>query len=252
MPDETSLLPRWVEASLEIKEGRDPLGLQTTTQDRLMPLLLPGVLELSVRARYLSFHAFLLDEYRRRSAPADNRSLSTFIKQREWDYGLAVLSCPHECGSVPVGADRLRPLMRGSNPPYERGESVESLLGGYGLYYRPPLAEFGIVLRSGTPLGDRPITVDVLAASDRAVRVAGAFRAAVEDTEYYQHWMLSGDTLPLEVLRDYAAVACLCRLSHRPEERDAVHDAVFGSDPNVEESPSSGGAVVDDLEDTDR
>jgi hypothetical protein len=37
--------PRWIAPSLEIKEGRDPLGLQTTTQDRLMPLLLPGALE---------------------------------------------------------------------------------------------------------------------------------------------------------------------------------------------------------------
>jgi hypothetical protein len=53
------VLPRWISPTLEIKEGRDPLGLQTTTQDRLMPLLLPGVLELSVRARYFSFHAFL-------------------------------------------------------------------------------------------------------------------------------------------------------------------------------------------------
>jgi hypothetical protein len=40
---EVDTLPRWIAASLEIKEGRDPLGLQTTTQDRLMALLLPGV-----------------------------------------------------------------------------------------------------------------------------------------------------------------------------------------------------------------
>ncbi|HET9733545.1 MAG TPA: hypothetical protein VFP54_12800 [Acidimicrobiales bacterium] len=139
-----------------------------------MPLLLPGVLELSVRARYLSFHAFLLDEYRRRRLTADSRSLSTFIKQKEWDFGLAVLSCPHECGSVPVGADRVRPLMRQSAPPYPRGESVESAFGGYGLHYRTPLAEFGIVARAGTMLGDRPTTVDVLTDSPRARRVADA------------------------------------------------------------------------------
>lgn len=43
--------PAWIKASLEVKEGRDPLGLLTTTQDRLMPALLPGILELSRRAR---------------------------------------------------------------------------------------------------------------------------------------------------------------------------------------------------------
>ena len=215
-----------------------------------MPLLLPGVLGLSVRARYLSFHAFLLDEYRRQRRPADSRSLSAYIKQREWEYGLAILSCPYECGSVPVGADRLRPLMRASSPPYERGESVESPFGGYGLYYRSPLADFGIVARAGTLLGDRPITVDVLAATDRAARVARAFRSAVQDTEYYKHWMLSGDPLPIDVLRAYAAAGCLCRLSHFPEERDAVHDALFGSEPLLEDKSPRGGPVVDDLDDT--
>jgi hypothetical protein len=249
MADDPIFLPRWISSTLEIKEGRDPLGLQTTTQDRLMPLLLPGVLELSVRARYLSFHAFLLDEYRRRRLPADNRSLSIFIKHREWEFGLAVLSCPHECGSVPVGADRLRPLMRQADPPYQRGESVESALGGYGLYYRSPLAEFGIVARAGTLLGDRPTTVDVLSRGERAGRVAAAFRSAIEPTEYYQRWMLSTDPLPVEVLRDYGAVACLCRLPHLTEERHAVHDALFGSDPASTEIATTLAAAVDHLDD---
>lgn len=72
--------PEWIAASLKMNEGRDPLGLQTTTQDRLMPLLLPGILELSRRARYLSFHAFLLAEYQDRRLKADSKSLSEFIK----------------------------------------------------------------------------------------------------------------------------------------------------------------------------
>jgi hypothetical protein len=250
MSDVSEALPRWISASLEIKEGRDPLGLQTTTQDGLMPLLLPGVLELSVRARYLSFHTFLLDEYRRRRLTADSRSLSTFIKHREWEYGLAVLSCPHECGSVPVGADRLRLLMRQNNPPYPRGESVESPFGGYGLYYRSPLADFGIVARAGTMLGDTPITVDVLTTSERARRIADAFRASVEVTDYYQRWFLSTDPLPLDVLRDYGEVGCLCRLPHLPEERDAVHDAFFGRDAAAEAASAGLPSLGDDVDDT--
>ena len=96
--------PAWIAASLEVNEGRDPLGLQTTTQDRLMPLLLPGILELSRRARYFSFHAFLLAEYQARHLPPNRASLSVFIKRREWELGLAVQRCPRGCGSTPVGA----------------------------------------------------------------------------------------------------------------------------------------------------
>jgi len=121
-------------------------------------------------------------------------------------------------------------LVSVTSPPYERGESVESPLGGYGLYYRSPLAEFGIVARAGTLLGDLPITVDVLTESDCAAHMAAGFRSAVEATEYFQRWMLSTDPLPAEVLRDYAEVACLCRLPYLTDERDAVREAFFDGD----------------------
>ena len=57
--------PEWVDQDdFEAKDGRDPLGLETITTDRIVPLLVPGVLALSTRARYFSFHLFLflLDE----------------------------------------------------------------------------------------------------------------------------------------------------------------------------------------------
>lgn len=223
--------PRWVAATLNRNEGRDPLGLQTTTQDRLMPRLLPGILELSRRARYFSFHAFLLDEYRENKMPANTTALSHFVKRREWDLGLAVLHCPYKCDASPVGSQSLRRVINNEDPPYPRDESVESSLGGYGLYYRSPLAELAIVARAGTMLGDQPIEVDVLYPTDRARRLAETFRAAVEGTAYYQQWMLTDDRLPMDVIVEYAEAACLCRLPHLPDERQAVHDALFGQDP---------------------
>ena len=39
--------PQWIEESLPVKPGLDPLGLMTITEDRIMPILLPGVLALS-------------------------------------------------------------------------------------------------------------------------------------------------------------------------------------------------------------
>ncbi|MFE6507625.1 hypothetical protein ACFVDI_05680 [Nocardioides sp. NPDC057767] len=226
--------PRWIRPSLNVKEGRDPLGLQTTTQDRLMPRLLPGILELSRRARYFSFHAFLLDTYRGHQMRPDGNALSTFIKAREWEFGLAVLLCPHACGSSPVGASSLRRVVAQHADMYVRGESVESAFGGYGLYYRSPLAELGIVARAGTQLGDRPTPIDVLRDTDRARRLAEAFGDAVAETEYISTWMLTTDPIPADVLVEYARVACLCQLRERPVERDAVHDALFGQDAAVE------------------
>jgi hypothetical protein len=223
--------PRWLAPSIDVKEGRDPLGLQTTTQDRLTPRLLPGILELSRRARYLSFHAYLLSRYRSLGLRATNEDLSRFVKRREWDYGLAVLLCPHDCGSIPVGAIALREEMARSDGPYARGESVISSLGGYGLYYRSPMADLGLVARAGTLLGDSPLPIDVLYDHPRAQTLAGAFGAAVADTEYVRTLMLTDDPLPVDVLVEYARVGCLCQLDAHPDERDAVFEAFFGDDP---------------------
>ena len=236
----TALQPRWVAASLRVNEGVDPLGLQTTTQDRLTPLLLPGVLELSRRARYFSFHTFLLDEYRRRRMPPNLPALSRFIKRREWDLGLAVHRCPRHCGSSPVGARRLANL-GSSLGPYPRRESVESDLGGYGLYYRSPLESFGIVAKSGTMLGDEPIPIDLVRVeSERAIRLAAAFRAAVENTRYYRRFMWLDEDLPTDVVDEYSEAACLCRLRDYPDERQAVFDAVLGADAPSLSSGASG------------
>lgn len=233
--------PTWIAASLKMNEGRDPLGLQTTTQDRLMPLLLPGILELSRRARYFSFHAFLLAEYQERRLKADSKSLSAFIKRREWEFGLAVQRCPRRCGSSPVGARRLGVIGDGVGP-FPRGESVESPFGGYGLYYRSPLADFGLVARSGTLLGDEPIPVDVLRDTPRARRLAETFREAVRNTAYYRHFMQTSDDLPASVIEEYAEAACLCRLRELPQERVAVHDAMFGTDDLSSETDEAAAA----------
>src|SRR5664279_131708 len=229
--------PQWIAASLEVNEGRDPLGLQTTTQDRLMRILLPGLLELTRRARYFSFHAFLLDEYQRRRLPVDGTALAAFIRRREWDFGLAVQRCTN-CESSPVGAQRLGALSRGPGP-FPRGESVESAFGGYGLYYRSPMAEFRIVARAGTLLGDQPIPIDVLYEHARARGIADEFRTAVQDTMYYREAMWTNHDLPAEVVDEYAEVACLCRLRERVSEREAVHDAIFGVDAPDSAMPES-------------
>lgn len=229
-PEGRSATPAWISASLEVNEGRDPLGFQTTTQDRLMPVLLPGILELSRRARYFSFHAFLLAEYRDRRRQADAKSLSEFIKRREWEFGLAVQRCPRGCGSSPVGARRLGGLSQGPGP-FTRGESVESAFGGYGLYYRSPMVELGVVAKAGTLLGGQPIPIDVLHDSDRARRLASTFKAAIEGTAYYKREMWTADDLTADVIDEYAEAACLCRLRELTDERAAVHDALFGTDP---------------------
>src|SRR5689334_12666396 len=92
--------PQWIQPTFRRTEGRDPIGLQTITIDRIMPVLAPSILALSRRARYFSFYCFLLHEYQeRRQAPTRN-ALSQYVKGREFEYALAIQRCPNGCGET--------------------------------------------------------------------------------------------------------------------------------------------------------
>jgi hypothetical protein len=167
-----------------------------------------------------------VDEARRRKI-ADQRSLSHFVKEREYELALAVTLCPRHCGAGPNGALRARPAVNQHKDAFPRGESIDSHLGGYGLYYRSPMRSLGLVAPAGTPYRDEVLPVDVLL-DERADRLAGEFRAAIADPEYARRHLAGTEPVPRPVIEEYAAVACLCRLADRyPLERDAIRSALF-------------------------
>jgi hypothetical protein len=227
--------PQWIGPALRLSRGLDPLGLQTITQDRIMPLLLPGVLVLSQRARLFSFYPFLVAEYQRLGGVATNTALSAFLKEREFDYAVAVQLCPNGCGdnsAGAVGADRARPAGREAKAGaamVPRQESVKSFLGGYGLYYRSPLTDLGVVVARGTPTEDGEATpVEVVMPCGLGERLAEAFRTAISDTIYYRRYLRSIErSVPTAALRELAVAACLCRLPEHPGERDLLYEAFF-------------------------
>lgn len=227
MSSPASAIPQWIAPTLHRTAGRDPLALQTITQDRIIPVLLPGILALSRRARYFSFHCFLLNEYRRRRMPATNAALSKFVLAREYELALAVELCPRACGSSPVGRDRSRPATTPVRDAYDRGESVESALGGYGLYYRSPLADLGLVARAGALLGEDPTPIDVIIPDSNGPALAEEFRTAVSQTEYFRKHFTGLGPLPHHALVEYSSVACQCRLDDFVGERDLIREALF-------------------------
>src|SRR4051794_28190928 len=191
-------LVEWVTPALTIKAGRDPLGLQTISLDRIMPALLPGVLALSRRARYLTIFPFLLAEYQRRRLAADNSSLGEFIRLREYELCLAMQLCPRGCGAAgALGSDRAGPEARAEPSEFARRLSVESSMGGYGLYYRSSLVDLDLVIPAGAMLGETATRIDVLRPDSELARaLAEGFREAIADTDYAKHYMNGVDAIP--------------------------------------------------------
>ena len=219
----------WSTSSFRITPGRDPLGMQTITTDRIMPELTPGILALSQRAGYFGFHLFLLDEYERQRLPASHAQMSDFFRSREYELALATSLCRHGCGSEPgigvVGRLAIaNPRREGDG--FARGFSVDSSLGAYGLYYRSPLITMGLAVPAGSLLGDESTPIDVV---DRTLarEIANAFRLRVEGTVYFREFMRSARAIPEEVLAEYSEHACLCRIRDAADEQALLRRALF-------------------------
>lgn len=223
--------PQWIAADLKIIDGRDPLGLESITINRIVPVLIPGVLALSRRARYLSFHTFLLDHFHRRGGGSQSE-LSDFIRKSELDYALAVRLCGREgCGQEAPsvsGSIRAGQLLASTPATFRRAYSVESELGGYGLYYRTPLIQLGIVAPMGTPWQeDKYLKYDRIA-SDSGRDLAERFRSRIEKTRYFRRFLDTDRDVPADVLRELATAGCLCRLTEAKDELALVLDVLFG------------------------
>src|SRR5262249_20120881 len=108
-----------------------------------------------------------------------------------------------------------------------RQESVESTLGGYGLYYRSPMVDMGLVVPRGSPLGEQVTPIDVLDPNGLGPALAEAFHNAIAETNYYREHMLGTAPIPREVLEELAEKACLCRLPSYPEEQALLRQALF-------------------------
>src|SRR5579862_563045 len=227
-------LPEWISPALQTKTGRDPLALMTITQDRVMPILVPGVLALSNRARYFTFLPFLLDEFERRGLPPTNDLLSEFIKLREFELACAVQLCPRGHGSIgAIGTMAAQGSLAEDGDRIARRESVESYLGGYGLNYRSPLVDLGVVIPKGTPYGSdeggKPTPVDVLQRDERARGLADAYRVAIQKTAYYKDWFIGEKGIPVDVLVDFAEHGCLCRLDEAATEQGLIRELLFAT-----------------------
>ena len=229
VPSQPEPLAEWLEPSLLDTAGRDPLGLNTITLDRVLPQLIPGILQLSERARYFSIYPWMLWQFAQRKRPATKDELDHFIRRREYELCLAMKLCPHCDAFKAIGGNSAGPRVNAGDDPFERGLSVKSDKGGFGLYYRGPLAEMGAVAPVGTPLGTdgKPTPIEVLLKTGRATALAESFHASIEYTEYYRRYERTDASIPREVLEELAEAVCLCRLKHRPEERNAVRALMF-------------------------
>ncbi|MGD1823446.1 MAG: hypothetical protein ACPKM0_11890, partial [Pleomorphochaeta sp.] len=83
--------------------GRDPLGLQSTSQ-AAYSILLPGLTNLTNRLRYYGFYCWLLDEYNSRVSKQNYKKQIQFIRRAE--YMIALIMNIHSPDSLQISGSK--------------------------------------------------------------------------------------------------------------------------------------------------
>lgn len=142
-------------ASNNYSTGRDPLGLQATSQ-AAYSILLPGLTNLTNRMRYYGFYCWLLEEYALRIHKADFKKQNLFLRRGE--YMIALIMQLHAPKSLQItgskfaavelseiNSDTYYDLAKGAD--LEKGKHTywKYSSGAFGQYYSGAMHTIGLI-----------------------------------------------------------------------------------------------------------
>jgi hypothetical protein len=156
----------WIERDRRVIDGLDHLGIELVSVN-LYQALLPGLTNVTERARYYSFYPWIIHRYAQ-EGPSDRTKEAWWNWFRPLDFAYALACIAHEfslgedLGSSVVGAVKARELVKEQTPstiidfgglaaiaasgkPTKDGAYFKNPEGGFGQYYKNPLKELGVV-----------------------------------------------------------------------------------------------------------
>jgi len=135
--------------------GRDPLGLQSTSQ-AAYSILLPGLTNLTNRLRYYGFYCWLLDEYDSRINKQNYKKQNQFIRRAE--YMIALIMNIHSPDSLQISGskfaaselkklndDDFYDLAFGADLDDEKHTYWKYPSGAFGQYYAGAMQTIGLI-----------------------------------------------------------------------------------------------------------
>jgi hypothetical protein len=224
----------WVKPAPSVT-GQDHLGTQAPCVS-IFTDLLPGITNVTSRARYYSFYPWLLWSYGHRYAGGDTQHLQQTLRRAEClfaligaRHGTSRKEHPDLHGAAMVGREALVPALEelGTNDRLRlsthatldegRARYFMNPLGGLGQYYFGPLRDAGV-------LGGETRTRQVRFTPERGAPLAEAFDNGNDGDAFFM--LLESDSCKLADL-DALASFCPCGLKANAIEQTALLEFFF-------------------------
>src|SRR5262249_42675007 len=227
----------WLEKEPE-SVGRDQLGVQAASQI-LYARLLPGIRNLTKRARYYTFYPWVIDTYARRVGVKNAQRFNQYLRRAEYILTLATaLQGKDEDTTGAIGIRFVTRLLdeighrgapqididKGANK--HRDNYFVATRGGYGIYYVASVADLGIIeIRPGEAVERLLPLGQTLAAAFAQAPGAAALESA-----------LDAPRLSVTDLRTLGESISLSRLTENPAEHALIRDVLLNTAGDADEA----------------
>jgi len=218
-------IPLWTKKYSNKTGGRDHLGYEYVGV-LMLEKLIPGISNITYRARYFSFFAWVIYRFFKSGQPATEKNFQKFLKRKSLVYlfanGLTHLD------ETATGIDGIDSVVRKSvneNGKSERyqftSEMIEEYKNNYWVY-KQKIEQTGITSSNN----DQHIAIPSLTRPD-GEKLAMAFEHSIKDTLYFNKYCDKAENqptfeIPTEVLLEYSQHGGVLELESKPEERRAL------------------------------
>lgn len=183
----------WLARDVDFVEGLDHLGIQVVSTN-IYSRLVPGISNLTDRARYFSFYSWVFDSFARRASDKSANGWRTWIRRHEFVLSAAGVAAERDAiaedaaGGL-IGAIAARRLTKGravdvsaatlldDEGKAAKGTYFKNREGGYAQYYKGPMTDLGLL-----KVDDERTAPDRLLTSYAGARLA----SAVEDVAAFR------------------------------------------------------------------